>query len=396
MSDVTSVRETSHHLGNTPIGHAVQMRERMRALIHAEVDRINPTDDARRALELIIESSLRPSEVDGEMKLTVIDANGQARVIERNGEKVPFTLQDLLAELRTLHPVLFKSPPKPQSSPDELASPPAHHEISRPKQELKRDWLTLGSNEPAPESEPAPSPDPHALNHWHKGKARFHAWSKRMSERLKAPPAINSSGKMANVRKGLASSIADSRERAEAFFDNLQEKPVSRRPGFALGAVAAVLLLLGLGAFLLLRPDDTTQASTDGPSETGSVAGGHVANAPAAAPRSSGGRALRGVPDVIDTATLSLEGEVVRLFGVEWAPGAGKPEDLTAYLQGREVTCEPAGGNDTYRCRVSGQDLSRVILYNGGGQPTAEATPELKAAADKAREAKIGVWSKQP
>jgi endonuclease YncB( thermonuclease family) len=87
---------------------------------------------------------------------------------------------------------------------------------------------------------------------------------------------------------------------------------------------------------------------------------------------------------------------VVRLFGVEWAPGAGKPEELTTYLQGREVTCEPASMNDTYRCRVGDQDLSRVVLFNGGGQPTAEATPELKAAANHAREAKIGVWSKQP
>jgi endonuclease YncB( thermonuclease family) len=96
---------------------------------------------------------------------------------------------------------------------------------------------------------------------------------------------------------------------------------------------------------------------------------------------------------VIDTATLSLQGEVVRLFGVEWAPGGGKPEDLTRYLQGREVACEPMGGNDTYRCLIGGQDLSRVVLFNGGGRPTPEATPDLKAAADKAREAKLGVWS---
>jgi len=102
--------------------------------------------------------------------------------------------------------------------------------------------------------------------------------------------------------------------------------------------------------------------------------------------------ALRGVPDVIDTATLSLNGEVVRLFGVEWAPGAGKPEDLTQYLNGREVACEPAGSNDVYRCQVGGQDLSRVVLFNGGGRPTGDATPELKAAADKARAAKLGVW----
>ena len=101
------------------------------------------------------------------------------------------------------------------------------------------------------------------------------------------------------------------------------------------------------------------------------------------------------MPDVIDTATLSLNGEVVRLFGVEWAPGAGKPEDLTQYLNGREVACDQVGSNDVYRCQVGGQDLSRVVLFNGGGRPTDDATPELKAAADKAREAKLGVWSKQ-
>jgi endonuclease YncB( thermonuclease family) len=101
------------------------------------------------------------------------------------------------------------------------------------------------------------------------------------------------------------------------------------------------------------------------------------------------------VPDVIDTATLSLQGEVVRLFGVEWAPGAGKPDDLTQYLSGREVVCEPAGQSDAYRCQVAGgADLSKVVLFNGGGKATADASPDLKDAADKARDAQLGVWSK--
>jgi endonuclease YncB( thermonuclease family) len=388
MSDVTSRRETFGDLGTTPIGNAVQMRERMRALIHAEVEKLNPTDDARRALELIIESSLRPTSADGELKLTVIDANGQPRMIEKNGQQVPFTLHDLIDELRTIHPVLFKSTPKPAA--DEAVATPAHRPPSRVEQAPKRDWLKLDSREPAPEGKPASPLAARGLAQWRKGRIRFHGWSRKMSRTL------NDSDAVAGVRQGLTNSIADSRERAQAFFDNLQAKPVSRRPGFALGAVAAVLLLLAVGAFVLLRPENTTQASTTGPSETGALASGQVASAQVPATRSSGGRTLRGVPDVIDTATLSLNGEVVRLFGVEWAPGAGKPEDLTNYLQGREVTCEPAGGNDTYRCRVGEQDLSRVILYNGGGQPTAEATPELKAAADRAREAKIGVWNKQP
>ncbi|WP_243369462.1 thermonuclease family protein [Microvirga solisilvae] len=391
MSDVVSSRNTSHDLGNTPVGNAVQLRERMRALIHAEVDRINPTDDARRALELIIESSLRPSSVDGHLKLTVIDGSGQPRVIEREGKQVPFTLADLINELRNLHPVLFKTSPKPQMT----ASETNHRETPPSTQELKRDWLTLDSGAPKSEHPAKPSRETHALARWNKGKVRFHSWSRRMSKRLKTSSVLNAAP-LADVRKGLSASA----DRAQAFFDNLhdnlQDKPVSRRPGFALSVVAVVLVILGIGAFLLLRPDNTTQASTEGPSETGALASNQTANTLAAAPRSSGGRSLKGVPDVIDTATLSLEGEVVRLFGVEWAPGAGKPEDLTTYLQGREVTCQPAGGTDTYRCRVGEQDLSRVILFNGGGQPTAEATPELKAAANHAREAKIGVWSNQP
>jgi len=165
------------------------------------------------------------------------------------------------------------------------------------------------------------------------------------------------------------------------------------RPSLALGALA-VVALLGVGAFMF-RGDDTatSQAGTTAPPASNLAAAGPIREPePSVTGSTASSAALRGVPDVIDTATLSLNGEVVRLFGVEWAPGAGKPEDLTQYLNGREVACEPAGSNDVYRCQVGGQDLSRVVLFNGGGRPTGDATPELKAAADKARAAKLGVW----
>jgi endonuclease YncB( thermonuclease family) len=394
MSDLKSVHETSHSLGNTPIGNAVQMRERMRAIIHAEVEKINPTDDARRALELIIESSLRPSLVDGELHFTAIDASGQPRMRDKDGRQVPLTLQDLIDELRAAHPVLFKSPPKPQASEVEVRIPAnPNREIPQPKPEPKRDWLKLDVDEMKPASKPALSLSAHALNHWRKGKVHFHGWSQKISSGWKTSVPPKGSGRIAE----LGNRFAQPAGRAQALFKGFKERPLSRRPGFASSAVAVALLLVGLGAFFALRSSETDQANTDWPSETGALGSAQASNAPSSAPRSSSsGRTLRGVPDVIDTATLSLEGEVVRLFGVEWAPGAGKPEDLSKYLQGREVTCEPAGGADTYRCKVGEQDLSRVILYNGGGQPTSEATPELKAAADKAREATLGVWSKQP
>jgi hypothetical protein len=44
--------------------------------------------------------------------------------------------------------------------------------------------------------------------------------------------------------------------------------------------------------------------------------------------------------------------------------------------------------------QVEGRDLSEVVLFNGGGRATPDATPELKAAEAKARAAGHGVWQK--
>jgi hypothetical protein len=129
---------------------------------------------------------------------------------------------------------------------------------------------------------------------------------------------------------------------------------------------------------------DATVAST--PSSTASIPRRDMtASAPDRGP-------LRGVPKVLDTSTLSLQGRVVRLFGVEPAGDRGSTTELTQYLGGREVVCETAEPSETYRCRVDGKDLSLIVLFNGGGRVTADATSELKAAADRARSAGVGVW----
>jgi hypothetical protein len=104
--------------------------------------------------------------------------------------------------------------------------------------------------------------------------------------------------------------------------------------------------------------------------------------------------ALRGVPNVLDTATLSLQGRTIRLFGVQADGGAGSAKELTQYLNGREVACEPVGATDIYRCQVDGRDLSIVVLFNGGGRAAPDATLGLTRAADRARSARVGVWSK--
>jgi penicillin-binding protein 1A len=107
----------------------------------------------------------------------------------------------------------------------------------------------------------------------------------------------------------------------------------------------------------------------------------------------SSGAVIRGVPVVENSATLEIQGRVVRLYGVEGARGRAARE-LKRYLGRREVVCEPAGGDNEYRCRVDDQDLSRVVLFNGGGRATASAPPELRALDQQARSSRVGIWGK--
>jgi 1A family penicillin-binding protein len=101
---------------------------------------------------------------------------------------------------------------------------------------------------------------------------------------------------------------------------------------------------------------------------------------------------IRGVPVVQNTGTLEIEGRVVRLFGVDGVRGRAVRE-FRRYLGSREVACEPTGSGNDYRCRVEDQDLSRVVLFNGGGRASANATPELRALEQQARSTRVGIWS---
>jgi membrane peptidoglycan carboxypeptidase len=102
--------------------------------------------------------------------------------------------------------------------------------------------------------------------------------------------------------------------------------------------------------------------------------------------------AIRGIPNIQTAGVLELNRQIVRLFGVEGV--RGRPvRDFRRYLGRREVTCKPAGAENIYRCRVGDQDLSRVLLYNGGGRAVPDATPELKAAEQQARAERAGIWS---
>jgi penicillin-binding protein 1A len=119
---------------------------------------------------------------------------------------------------------------------------------------------------------------------------------------------------------------------------------------------------------------------------------GLSATAAADAKPAASAAVIRGVPVVQNTGMLEIDGRVVRLFGVEGTRGRAA-RDFKRYLGSREVACEPAAGSSDYRCRVDDQDLSRVVLFNGGGRATANATPELRALEQQARSTRMGIWS---
>jgi penicillin-binding protein 1A len=98
-----------------------------------------------------------------------------------------------------------------------------------------------------------------------------------------------------------------------------------------------------------------------------------------------------GVPKVIDTATLLIDGQTIQLAGVVpedgWAAKA-----LARYLRRRELTCTAGSSTANYACTLDDQDLAMTILSNGGASATADASPALKAAVETARASHLGIW----
>ncbi len=115
---------------------------------------------------------------------------------------------------------------------------------------------------------------------------------------------------------------------------------------------------------------------------------------PEAQPRTSdqrrGPQPLAGHPEVINTGTLRIDGQVVRLEGVE---GLGQPHaaEMQSYLGEDEVACRVVR-LEAWRCEVRGFDLSEVVVFNGAGRAAPDAPGLIQDAERKARQAGRGVW----
>ena len=84
-------------------------RAQILELLQAEVDRHRPLEDKRRAAAILAETSIRFTDEPETEGFVIAGPNGQPRTIVRDGQTVPFTLQDLAAEVRSKYPALFYS-----------------------------------------------------------------------------------------------------------------------------------------------------------------------------------------------------------------------------------------------------------------------------------------------
>lgn len=127
-------------------------------------------------------------------------------------------------------------------------------------------------------------------------------------------------------------------------------------------------------------------------------------------PAHAAGTELRGTPKVIAGDLIELQGQRLRLAGID-APEPGQRCALEARLYdcgevartalldltaGTEVRCRPLGqdpgGSTLARCTAAGYDLSEGMAYTGWAMVQPAAAERYGAVQEQARRAKRGLW----
>ncbi|BAU90383.1 hypothetical protein MPPM_1778 [Methylorubrum populi] len=411
---------------------------RIRALILAELDRRGARPVARRTLSLIAEGFVEPA--DGVPGYRIVDRTGAVRLRGEAGTGVPLTLHDLVEELREQYAPLF-FPPAPEPEPE-----PARDTIA----DVRAAGARFVETQSALARSLASSSAERSRALASAASETVEGWRSRLAERLKArprPAPVEAAVDPTEPSPNAAERLAEARTRVEESWrrvaSGIQPRQTatrlrdltedalaagSRRPValITLGALAGAGLVAALSlsghdtgdsgrparqtaepqapqtapagsppASTSASPPASDRASGEEPAPDASaeMPPAETERPPEPEPPRKGANALVGVPEVIDTATLRVGGKVVRLFGVEWVRG-GQADELSKYLRKRSVTCQPAPGSSAYICTVEGRDLSEVVLFNGGGRASSEATPDLAAAEDHARTERLGVWKR--
>src|SRR4051812_20051745 len=215
-------------------------RDRLREIIRDAVAKANPIDDARRPVELIVETSVRLADRDGG---TVQVVDGQGHV--RGG----VTIADVLEELREKPPPLFKASSDATTATAGDASPgitvvdapPAPE--SKPPEPPQRDWLIIGEAVPGARAAGADA-DP-ALDVIERKEPResLTRLTQDLGSRLGAA-AETISSRLQDARGSVSHSFED--VQTEIFRD--RSPRLSR--GHVMGALAGVLALALVGALV--------------------------------------------------------------------------------------------------------------------------------------------------
>ena len=363
--------------------------------IRAEIARREPRPVARRTLEFLVTAAIEPSA--GEPGYRVVDRHGRPRLRPegdpRSGE--PLGLDDLLDEIAGRHPDLFLPRSEPEPGPEPVRESSLAVGASEMRAATAR-FVETQSERARALAERSSEQGQHiarrAADALAAGRtrlaARAAAWRERRAAAPDAPP----------IPPG-----ASPGRSAGPSWDGGGVAEAVRHPWIAGGAGAVLAMVLAAGLVVGLR--STGERSGTDPGRTAETPAPQAAREAAEPPPESespavtpepprpAANAVTGQVQVIDTATLRLNGKLVRLFGVEWVRG-GQADELTRYINNRPVTCQPVPGSENQICQIEGRDLSEVVLFNGGGRASSEATPELVAAEDHARSERLGVWKR--
>jgi len=400
--------------------------ERLRGRIQAELERQRALPVAARTLALLAEAAVEPIEAPPHYR--IVDRRGAPRVHPAidGTEARPLSLSDLVDELRSRHPDLFAPPLPPEPEPE-----------PEPPRDPLADVKAAGARFVETQSALARSL---ATQSAERGRAfataatgRFEGWRSRLGSRLDAkrvpasdavpseaspdrPRLARGLSSLATLREGGVRLSERGRDRINAGLDRVRSGLSLRDDGDGAGRGHAISLGLGGLAVLAVIVAIATSGDEESPAPPQRPSVAETARAPAQeeapaedpkaveearstaeakpadeAPRNP--NEIAGIPEVIDTATLRVSGKLLHLFGVEWVRG-GQADELTKYLAGRSVSCLPAPGSSAYTCTVEGRDVSEVVLFNGGGRASSEASTELVAAEDHARTERLGVWKR--
>lgn len=378
----------------------------LRTRIAEAVSRAGVHPVARRTLELLLEAAAEPSpEPPG---YRVLDRAGLPR--RHPEEDRPLGLDDLIAEARTRHPALFRPPepePEPESAP--VAEPDAAADIKAATARFVDAQSVRARSLIARSAGQGRAMAAAVARAWTQRRPRPAEPVPPGATATIGPVAASTAGGFGTRLRGIAGDTA-LRTRGRAVDMAARLRDVTHNRTILRDAVDRRAFALGIGALVLVSvavvmtgrsgegdaPVVQTEAQAPGPAAPGNPgAPGQTTNpAPVEEPqRQARPDEIGGPAEVIDTATLRVGGKLVRLFGVEWVRG-GQADELTRYLAGRSVTCQPVAGSEARLCSVEGRDLSEVVLFNGGGRASSEATPDLVAAEDHARSERLGVWAR--